>query len=468
MSCGRIFLSPGFLPAVLLHPRFKVVVMLRRLTFPAYLFASLAALGTLSSAAVRAQSFEDGLPGIDKKYREVGGLFRSILKNETPFENSSQEHKKAVEFGAKSILYRIYYTPFEPKKIDGIVAEHESTITVILRSKSDSAPQLAKTYAEQILAAAPQVLATAREKKKPIAALNVARILAETARLGQGELADLLVALVRGKDPSDPKKDFPVNDGVRYWALRGLRDLLALPNPPAPQPPVLTKEREETIALAILEFLDRKVNLLPGASRQEIEGYRLLRREAVRALARSRFPAVGDKGRPALALLKFVAADARVSPPPRLDERLEGAIGIARMQSALAKDYQPDYAAFWIGEFIVDFAKEAAENSKVKAPERLRPWKVDAARLKDALEAMKADTKNKYVADMVTRATPILTDIENGKQPTPANLASWLGDPATPANPPPSKELFKDTPDSAVKLGPALETKPEKSGKPEK
>src|SRR5204862_5746738 len=137
-----------------------------------------------------------------------------------------------------------------------------------------------------------------------------------------------------------------------------------------------SKERQEKVAQAVLEFLNRRPGGLHANSPpEEVDGYRLLRREALRALAQTHAPALGEKYRPALSLVRFVGNDARVAPPPRLDERLEAAIGLARMRPA--KEYQPDYAAYEIGRFVVEFGSAANREITTSTPaaQRKRPWK---------------------------------------------------------------------------------------------
>src|SRR6185312_14029984 len=101
-------------------------------------------------------------------------------------------------------------------------------------------------------------------------------------------------------------------------------------------------------------------------------GFCLLRREAIRALAQIHMPAVSDKVRPALTLARFAGADGGIQPPPRIDERMEAALGLARMQAAQDKQYQIDYAAGQIGRCLGAFAQKANEEKDKKDWERTR------------------------------------------------------------------------------------------------
>ena len=82
-----------------------------------------------------------------------------------------------------------------------------------------------------------------------------------------------------------------------------------------------------------MKFLqDRNKDLPPGAPQEEIDGFRYVRREAIMALAQCRYPTLADKTHPTWLLLKSAVRD-DIHPEPRLDERVEAAIGV-RLRSA--------------------------------------------------------------------------------------------------------------------------------------
>src|SRR5262249_53225855 len=149
---------------------------------------------------------------------------------------------------------------------------------------------------------------------------------------------------------------------------------------------------------------------------EEVEGFRVLRREAVKALAQYRAPSIKDQARPALVLLKVVARDG-FQPEPRMDERVEAAIGVARMKPDIDQTYQREYAAQQLGLFVVDFAYRY--NTRDRA--EMKPWAVQAARLSDALEVMKAESKNPYVAKAVDDGIRLVLRRIEGKGDVPPN-----------------------------------------------
>jgi hypothetical protein len=391
------------------------------------------ALGLFLSGPARGQSLRDGEKALEDQYRKYRKLISELFQGKATFD--PKDHAEAVDVAAKYVTYRFDWRepPSEPHWVTKVFRDFENHDLWQLGKNKLVTEPLGQMYAQRVRVRALEVIKD--QEVKPIARLNAARVLARLTEFGQGELADALVEVL--KDPAQ-------NEGVKYYVLRGLHDLLALP---PRTPPVLTKERQEKCALALLEVVGHNESFPPSVPRERVDGFRALRREAVRALAQITSPALSDKARPAQALLQIVANDERVNPKPRLDERLEAAIGIARMRPGMAKDYHPDYAVYHVGLFVRDFAAAAnPERDKKQSFARARPWKVDAARLSEALGAMKNDLKDAYVAQVVGECDKILTGIEKGELVQPGTLQIWLD-----AHAPASKELFKDVPDSAVK-----------------
>ncbi|HXG09454.1 MAG TPA: hypothetical protein VNK04_06665 [Gemmataceae bacterium] len=291
----------------------------------------------------------------------------------------------------------------------------------------------------------------------PIIRINAARMLVLVAESGYEPVLDALLEILNEEGQ---------NDAVVYYALQGIKELFKLQNRPSEPLVLKDKQREFAVIQAVMRVLERQGPM--SASREEIEGARILRREAVRALAQTRQPALIDPkdkekrtvlARPAVALLRLLADPQGFTPEPRLDERLEAAVGLARMQLKGHPDYQPDYAAEHIAHFVI----QMADRNLDKDAKDMEPWKVHAARLADALEVMRAETtKNikdrdvvKYVTEVVNRIRPILQTMEKGGTPRAGDLSSWLA-----ANRSKNTMLFKDVPESAIKPTPATEETP--------
>jgi hypothetical protein len=222
--------------------------------------------------------------------------------------------------------------------------------------------------------------------------------------------------------------------------MKAVQQLLS----PAQPQPVMSKERKEKVITTLLAFISRKTEFLDKTPQEEIEGYRVLRREAVAALNHCELPALSDgKTRPALVLLRLMANEG-FAPEARMDERMEAAIGLARMQPEQDKNYSPDYAAQQIGVFLEQWVTYALSEQGKKAK---LPYKIYSARLIEALDAMNAAAKNPYVTKVVKLALPLLDRIEKGNTNVdPLPLATLVKD-----EPPANGQLYKDVKDSMVK-----------------
>jgi hypothetical protein len=400
------------------------------------------------------QGLDDGKDALMKQWSPHRKLIRALFKGETLADPNDKQHVEAVDAQAKYVTYLVYVDHLEhqPGKIEAAYHEFESDLTAFTKIKEkdrQSMQPLADLYRDRVREHALEVIQHPRTR--PIHRIHAARILAGIALLGQGKLAETLILIL---------KEDKQTEGVHFWALRAFRDLLALP----PQmPPILTKDAEGKCAEAIIEFLQRTPPLSAGAPAEEVDGYRYLRREAVRALAQIHVPAFSAKVRPALVLARFAGEDDSIKPRPRLDERVEAAIGLARMQSAQSKEYQPDYAASMIGKTLTAFGNEYNANRDESLLKRRYPWKIDAVRLIDGLTALKTDSgKNPHVAKVVERGLRVALVVEKGSTNVDAGDLTWF---TNPDNDPPSKELFKGMPDSVVKPAAAEAPKAESTEK---
>ncbi len=398
---------------------------------------------------LRAQTLSDGMKALEDKYRSQRTFIAQLFKGQGQADPNDRSHVEAIDIYARYNTYRVYLEPLEgqPGKIDKAFKEFEGDIADINKNKP-ATQSLADIYREKVRVHALEVIQ--HDKAKPIHKIHNARILAKVAELGEGKLAETLCELIRD-DPKAAEKDATkkdgVNDGVRYYALRGLHTLLAQASPQQMQP-LLSQEEKGKCAEAILQLLERKPNLPAKPTTEELDGYRLLRREAIRALSEIHTPSFSDKVRPALVLARIAGDDERIQPPPRLDERMEASIGLARMISAQGKNYESDYAAGQIAKCIGKVAQQVTAELNAERKEHRHPWKVLAARLNEALAALKADSgKHAYVANVCNRGMKVLQLIAAGRA-VGADDLTWF---TTPQSDPPSKELFKGDADSAVK-----------------
>jgi len=375
-----------------------------------------------------------------RKHRDI---WQKLYKAEVAANASDKSHMEAIDFQARYDTYRFAHQRFhkvggsDPREtIDRLYKDFDGDVDAIIRSKNKV---LAQLFTQKTIEHGKKVLES--PNSVPLVQINIARVFARLAGLGQPELADALVGILKDA----PKVGDKENDGVKYWALRGLRDLLARgPNPAQ----LLTPDREDKVAAALVAFIQRKVTITSITPKDEEEGLRVLRREAVRALAQIHTPGKAGKDRPALVLLRVMANEG-FKPEPRFDERMEAAIGLARMRPDKDKDYQPAYAAQQIALFLKDFAEEYSRtNGSKELKEERRPTRVLAAQLLDALEALKTETKDDYVKtifDTGKLGNRLLERIVAEQTADPSPLVAEVE-----KNPPKDLLLFKNMPDSTV------------------
>ncbi len=388
------------------------------------------------SLALAADPLDVGLEELDREARKHREVWKKLYKGEVATSASDKSHTEAIDFQAKFDTWRFIHQRFHKVSapsvsdtIDKLYRELDSDVDAVISSKNK---ELVRLFSKGVIDHSKEVLES--PKAVPIAQINIARVLARTAALGQPELADTLVALVT---------DQGWNDGVKYWALRGLRDLLAR----TPLPP----QREDKVARTLMAFIQRKVAFSPITPEDELEGIRVLRREAVRALAQIRNPGKAGKDRPALVLLRVMAGEGFPRQiAPRVDERMEAAIGLARMRPDKDKDYQPAYAVQQIALFLRDFAEEYSRTSPKDLKDSRRPTRVLAAQLSDALEALKTESMDKYVKDVFdanprTSLKLLLERIVNDLSADPSPVVGFVE-----GTPPPEPRLFKSMPDSTA------------------
>ena len=388
----------------------------------------------------------EGQESLKVEYSKWTGVWPKLANGSEVADPSNAQTQKAVDAAAEWATYRLTWgLEREPGKINELFRDFNNTLETIHSGKEKS-QKAGEMFTKQVIVHATEVLKT----NKAVNRLNGARILARISEQGPNETpADVLARLAGGNAAAlatsltDAVKDPAQIDAAKYWAFRGLRHLLALPQT---NPVLLPPANEEAALEASVKFLqERNKDLPPGTPEEQIDGFCLVRREAIMALAQGRYPTLPDKSHPAWLLLKVAVRDGIV-PEPRLDSRVEAAIGVAHAQPDLDKAYQPDYAAHQLGLFAADYAAHYAQAKQGSLADPSIPWKVDAARLIDALEQMKAQTKDAHVAKVVDETVKLLANIEKGLPAPPFALEQALQ-----ATPSPSPELYKGDAASVVK-----------------
>ena len=422
------------------------------------LFA-LMALGLIGPAL--AQRPEDGEIEFEKRLRVSRIMREQLRKGELSANPKEKEHVTAIDDTARTIVYPLYWRTIPPKpeagKINAVVDDFVSKLADLQGRRPNTNPFI-QLLCKEVIVRCVEIIQHPRGK--PIAGINAARILAtipqrrmdrgalvsektwieETQpRLADGNaefLAETCLTLI-----ADPK----MTDGHRYWLYRCLASLLSLQ---VQTPSLLKVETVDKILVKSLEQIAKKVVFPKATPRQEVEGYKMLRQQAVIVLASARRPTVGDKGRPILVLARIAGGDTDITPAPRLSERVEAAIGLAHMGVASAKiaDVQMDYVMGAIVSTVIEFGKQGNGNLAEIPIKRQHPWKVDAIRLSEALDELKLGVKApRYVPDAIGECqSKVLSDLEKNLTCKFNELADWPTKPT-------SKALFKSDPTTTIK-----------------
>jgi hypothetical protein len=426
----------------------------------------LLALGLLAlPSAAHAQRLEDGKVKfeLDRTVRSSRLLRNDLFKGVQKADPQDKEHQAAIDIAAKEAIYPLWWdsqgTTIARGKINRTVEEFAGRLAQMSRSQEirDRTTEMQQVFCRKSMDRIAEII----EKGKAVVGVNAAMMLFRMVerrqdrgvvqsekswadevlpRLGDnnGEhLAGLLVTLLQS-----PK----ANDGVKYYLFRAMSSLLGLPT----KTPLLKKATEEKLIQAALDFVDKPLSFTRSTPREEIGGYQVLRREAIKVVAQASSTRVGDNGKPALTLARIAAADATLKPPPHISERIEATIGLAQLVGRTANkgDLEADYAAAVIARGVQALGLAAGANIDKKGLERARPWRVDAARLLEAVDLLKAVGMNAYVADAIKQCHDVLEEIEKGSAGQANKLGEWLE-----SNPPKSPSLYKGDKSSTVKPG---------------
>lgn len=367
----------------------------------------------------------DDLRKEDRKYSEV---LKGLMKGSITANPSDKQHVEATDARVKLLLYRFANSNFfKPgtgeNSIDRLSEEFRRDVMEIQGNK-EKVREFARMFTKSCIENGLRVM----ETQIPIAQVNMGRCMVKLASLGQPEMATGIVQFLEGSS----------NDAVKYLILKSARELLSVPG----NPQGLGKDSEQKLAAGLCDFANHPPTITPVMTREEVDGQILLRREALRAVAELRTPLYSPRVRPGLLLLRAMA-NVGYQPPLRMDERFEAAIGLARMHPDRENDYQTAYMAQQLALFLGQFTEFYNE----KGAEEKRPWKVLASRMLEAIEGLKAETKDPYFLALFDAGKPgykLLEDLEKGKKPNQSDLLTLA------ANPVKEPRLFRSQPDSSL------------------
>jgi hypothetical protein len=399
-------------------------------------------LGALWGAAPPAASAQDLPPSeveLNKLFRynsEVFGEFQAFLKGEkTPSEKDLHVLAKAARYYVDRVALLTREKESGSKGLAGIVSEYEGVIQQITQAKAKG--EFKQQFVRELIKRFEKVFALDPKVHKA-ALVNGGRMLEALGQTGQEEAADFLAKLAK-----DTKQDV-----IRLYAFKGLREYFEA-SPPKANPFDTEGLQKEVARLEpLIAFLERKVTLPKGITPEEVAGMQFVRREAIKALAEARLPAVPvekDKKKTiqapaAYELLRVLAGGkGALEPAPSLSEKCEAAVGLCRLRMELVKNYKPELAVALVGNFLVDFTNRYRKDrdaiagaSKESRKPYLLPWKYNAARLKLALQEFENNLPEgaparKQVQELHGIAGKILSQIHQGQQPEePQKLRSFL------------------------------------------
>jgi hypothetical protein len=422
--------------------------------FPIFLGSALVLLLASVSASGQGALVGPGSKAGEKEWRErpYKDRYNEMLRaaaGTAPFNPADKTDEESIARAARWFVYRINWTEYL-EKTDGtgvpdMVVEFENQLKLATDPKIKGNELFLDRFFKELSARLKETVAV-NDKRVNV---NSASMLAMLADKGSEDAADVLAEVARTKE---------TNDGVRYYAYQGIGRLFARwhRTPPA----AASKKIPDYLQLLIAAVERKPAFNITLAQPEEVDGFRMLRREAVKALAESRVPALA-----ALVLLRVVNSDGLI-PEARIDEQIEAAIGIARMPAKSLEGYQPDYAAYQVGNLVVRVASHAT-NPKTEYETRA-PWKVTGARLWDAMREMQNNAQGlkdekaaAYTGQVTLKCAELLVDLEKSGKAEPGSLLVWLQD-----NTPLNNTLYKGVADSRV--NPAKRPGEERTEKPEK
>ncbi len=245
------------------------------------------ALATLGPGRAGAQQTEE-LPAdghnalTDEMTVKWAPVWSQLLRGLEVADPTSTQHTQAIDAAARWATYRLTWgLEKEPGEFAKITNEFTDNLQLI-RAGKDKTQKLSELYAKALIVHALEVLQT----RKPIARINAAMLLDRLSERSADETNDDVMNRLAGTNEAALAdayasiiKDPNQLDAARMWAFRGLRRLLALPPSMTPLP----RDKEEAALGEVLKFLQaRNQPFPPGTPDDEIDGFRYVRREAIR------------------------------------------------------------------------------------------------------------------------------------------------------------------------------------------
>ncbi len=373
------------------------------------------------------------------KYSKSRGLLGAWMAGSKDYEKANKEHQTSIDDYTRFVVlgntYRTRLVPKSDPTADKLLALPDESMRDVEKGmlKAFELPygaDLLLAYEQGLLKHSQSLLEKSTDQ---YARLNGSRVLpviglglgsknrdnkAVLELKGQFEVAEGLVQLSNNL-LSKAFAGTPRDDGAALYTLRSLKELYRSLATTAPlrtdrekrnAPTALKPDLEEKNLTILADFIEKSPAFLSGAASDEIQGFRLLRREAIRALAANGKAKLG-KTSPALTLARVLTrprAQANPADAFRLDEQVDAAIGL--VQTKPEKDFNSNLAAGLVGHFLSEYLAQygdRANNGELKS----FPFAYHAARLNTALADWTTST-NPSVKMLAQRAKTCLTAME--------------------------------------------------------
>jgi hypothetical protein len=375
----------------------------------------------------------------EKEYKSVSDLVEKNLA--TGSVAIQPEHYPNIKLAAKTLTAEAKFNdPTRDGSIHATNQWYKRVADMIDSGKANPKNQqvFLQVFAPESARMALSVLESPQPNSKLQTGVSIARLMAKLAEYGQEDVLYVLLPLL---DPNaaapglkdwfgsaPPDVDKTPNEGAAYYAAKGVAAFYAWRNAQQDAPALKNPDLEKEVLGALVRILRNVDGVSDDAPPERQDGFRVLRREVVHALGQSRNPAITvgkDEYRIAFEIGK-VLHGAKVSPTPRMDERVEAAIALMALDPGLRKDYQPEYAASKVGEFIVLFGERFNQSDKGKKnPEEM---KLLGVRLAEALtrrkQAKDASDYEKKLADL--GATVLVNLDTTGLKGNPEGIRLFL------------------------------------------
>ena len=392
-------------------------------------FLSIAVLLAVTSAGWA----QEGQAGTKKELEDAWKTHKARAKMLLAGDDQPRKGDEAVaKAAAEWFLFRITHkSAYDQAEVHKTFAAEVATAweKKLGGQANDNRKYINSYFGPALVASMKEVMTRNPPAKEASTAIHAAMMLPTMARFKADPVGAYLADLIDNKDGT-------THDIVRLYALKGMREYLPifsfyddyeidgkLSNLNA----VLAKKPHDIKNIdALVKFIERPVSVA-GMTKEEIDAVRYLRREAIITLAQVGAPAVSAikklkkvEGPVAPTLLKvLVKGKGGLQPPASLSEKIEAAHGLCYMKHANMPEYNPDVAAYLIGQTVVEFVSEYNQdlvNFRVAAVNKTLPalpFKVDANRLLVGLKEFAKNPNTDAAAKLRDTAQPILLRMTN-------------------------------------------------------